>query len=256
MPTINLGRVKGDKGDAASISLGTVSTGAAGTNASVTNTGTPGAAVFNFAIPRGDKGETGNTGPQGPIGLTGPQGPQGPQGLKGDKGDTGDQGPIGLTGPTGPQGIQGIKGDTGDTGPTGPTGPQGPQGNTGPTGPTGPQGPQGIQGEIGLTGATGPQPSLTINDNTNTAITLADSMNNTVVRCAASSAVTITVPSTLADGFSCMVIQAGAGRVTFAAGSGATLNSFGNLLSTAGQHAPASLIRVGAGVYNLSGNLV
>jgi hypothetical protein len=53
-----------------------------------------------------------------------------------------------------------------------------------------------------------------------------------------------------------MVIQAGTGRVTFQQGSGATLNSFGNLLSTAGQHAPASLMRVGAGVYNLSGNLV
>ncbi|MBU6170602.1 MAG: hypothetical protein KGQ87_03795 [Verrucomicrobia bacterium] len=114
-------------------------------------------------------------------------------------------------------------------------------------------GPQGIQGVVG---PPGPQPSLTINDNANTAITLADSMNNTVVRCTSSTAVTITVPSTLAAGFSCMVIQAGTGRVTFAAGSGATLNSFGNLLSTAGQHAPASIMRVGNGIYNLSGNLI
>ena len=241
MATINLGRVKGDKGDAASVSLGTVSTGAPGSVAAVTNTGTPDAAVLNFAIPRGDKGETGNTGPQGPIGNTGPQGSQGPQGIKGDKGDTGDQGPIGLTGPTGPQGIQGIKGDIGDTG---------------PTGPTGPQGPQGIQGNTGDVGPTGPEPTLNVTDNSATAITLADTDNNKIVRCTAATAVTVTVPSTLASGFSCMVIQAGTGQVTFAAGSSASLNSFGNLLKTAGQHAPASIIRVGAGVYNLSGNLV
>ena len=114
-------------------------------------------------------------------------------------------------------------------------------------------GPQGIQGVVG---PTGPQPSLTITDNATTSITLADAMNNQVIRCTAATAVTITVPSTLAAGFSCMVIQAGAGQVTFAAGSGTTLNSFGALLKTAGQHAPASLIRVGSGVYNLSGNLV
>jgi hypothetical protein len=118
------------------------------------------------------------------------------------------------------------------------------------TGATGPAGP------TGSTGPTGPEPSLTIADNSATAITLADTDNNRVVRCTASSAVTITVPSTLAAGFSCMIIQAGTGQVTFAQGSGATINSFGNLLRTAGQHAPASLMRVASGVYNLSGNLV
>jgi hypothetical protein len=118
---------------------------------------------------------------------------------------------------------------------------------TGATGPTGP---------TGSTGATGPEPSLTIADNAATSITLADTDNNRVIRCTASSAVTVTVPSTLAAGFSCMIIQAGTGRVTFQQDSGATINSFGNLLATAGQHAPASLMRVGAGVYNLSGNLV
>jgi hypothetical protein len=131
-----------------------------------------------------------------------------------------------------------AKGDTGAAGAAGATGPQGDTGDTGPQGPA------------------GPEPSLNIADNANTAITLADTDNNQVVRCTSSSAVTITVPSTLAAGFSCMVIQAGTGRVTFVADSGATLNSFGNLLATAGQHAPASLMRVGAGIYNLSGNLV
>ena len=66
--------LKGDKGDtgsvgpegtAATISVGTVSTGAAGTSASVVNSGTSSAAVFDFTIPRGDKGDTGATGADG-----------------------------------------------------------------------------------------------------------------------------------------------------------------------------------------------
>lgn len=105
-------------------------------------------------------------------------------------------------------------------------------------------------------GPIGPQPSLIVVDNAGTSITLSDTYNNAVVRCTASTAVAITVPSTLVAGFSCMVIQAGTGQVTFAAGSGATINSFGNLLKTAGQHAPASIIQVGSGMYNLSGNLI
>ena len=186
-------------------------------------------------------------------GDQGPIGPQGLQGIKGDKGDTGDQGAIGLTGPIGPQGMIGLTGDTGPQGVQGVIGETGPQGNVGPSGA---QGPQGVQGVIGATGPQGPQPSLTVVDNAATTITLADSDNNSVIRCTSATAVTITVPSSLAAGFSCMVIQAGAGQITITAGAGTTLNSFGNLLKTAGQHAPASLIRVGAGVYNLSGNLV
>ena len=49
--------VKGDTGDTATVSVGTVSTLPAGSNATVTNTGTPEAAVFNFGIPKGRDGE-------------------------------------------------------------------------------------------------------------------------------------------------------------------------------------------------------
>lgn len=55
-------------GTAASISVGTTTTGAAGSSASVTNSGTSGAAIFDFTIPRGDTGLTGATGPTGPMG--------------------------------------------------------------------------------------------------------------------------------------------------------------------------------------------
>jgi hypothetical protein len=168
-------------GEPTELSIGTVTTGTAGSTASASITGEPPAQTISFVIPRGDKGETGEQGPQGlkgDTGLTGPQGatgPTGPTGPKGDKGDTGLTGPTGPTGATGPQGPQGDTGLTGATGPqgeTGPAGPQGPQGEIGPTGPqglqgetgaTGPQGPQGIQGEVGpagpqgIQGETGPQ---------------------------------------------------------------------------------------------------
>lgn len=44
----------GEKGDAATVAVGTVTTGAAGTNAQVTNRGTQYDAVLDFVIPRGD----------------------------------------------------------------------------------------------------------------------------------------------------------------------------------------------------------
>jgi hypothetical protein len=56
----NLKGSKGDTGSAATVSVGSTTTGAAGTNASVTNSGTSSAAVLNFTIPRGEKGETGD----------------------------------------------------------------------------------------------------------------------------------------------------------------------------------------------------
>ena len=48
--------LKGDKGDAATIAVGTVTTGAEGTNAEVENVGDEHDAKFNFKIPRGNTG--------------------------------------------------------------------------------------------------------------------------------------------------------------------------------------------------------
>lgn len=53
------------QGIAATIEVGTVTTGAAGTNASVTNVGTEQRAVLNFVIPRGDTGASGEEGSAG-----------------------------------------------------------------------------------------------------------------------------------------------------------------------------------------------
>ena len=113
----------------ATIEIGEVTTGDAGTKAQVKNSGSKKNAKLDFTIPKGDKGDIG------------PQGPQGPQGITGATGETGPQGPQGIQGPQGPQGIQGPQGATGETGPQGPQGIQGPQG---------PQGEKGERGDSGL----------------------------------------------------------------------------------------------------------
>lgn len=79
----------GPAGQAATITLGSTTTGAPGTQAQVTNTGTENAAIFNFTIPQGAQGAKGDTGPQGVQGEQGPQGEPGPQGVQGEQGLTG-----------------------------------------------------------------------------------------------------------------------------------------------------------------------
>lgn len=56
---VNIKGAKGDTGTAASITIGTVKTGAAGSNASVTNSGTASNVVLNFTLPRGKDGADG-----------------------------------------------------------------------------------------------------------------------------------------------------------------------------------------------------
>lgn len=156
----------GVQGPAGTVTVGTTTTGAPGTEAQVTNVGTPQAAILNFVIPQGPQGLP------GPAGAQGPQGIQGIQGATGATGATGPQGPVGATGAQGPAGAAAtITVGTTTTGEPGTDAqvtnvgtpqaailnfviPQGPQGLTGPAGA---QGPQGIQGIQGATGATGPQ---------------------------------------------------------------------------------------------------
>lgn len=184
---------QGATGAAATIKVGTVSTGNPGTNATVVNAGTANAAVFNFTIPRG---ATGATGPQGPAGATGPQGPAGAKGATGDRGPAGANGTsaawhsgtlvTGTSTSAVTVAVSGskagdmylntstsnvykataanswvyvcnIKGATGATGAKGATGNAGPQGIQGPQGVQGPAGPAGAKGATGATGPAGPQ---------------------------------------------------------------------------------------------------
>lgn len=69
-----------------SVEVGTTTTLPAGSDAVVTNSGTPSHLILDFGIPKGDKGDTGPQGPKGDKGDTGPQGPKGdkgPQGIPG-----------------------------------------------------------------------------------------------------------------------------------------------------------------------------
>jgi hypothetical protein len=90
-----------DIAEEGSVDVGTTTTLAAGSNASVANAGTASNAILNFSIPRGPTGLTGSQGPTGPTGPTGPAGSQGP---------TGPIGLTGLTGATGAAGTDGVDG--------------------------------------------------------------------------------------------------------------------------------------------------
>jgi hypothetical protein len=70
-----------------------------------------------------------------------------------------------------------------------------------------------------------------------------------------SAAITITVDNVLAVGEQVDFLQNNASQITFAAGSGVTLNSKDSNLKTAAQYSPASVKCISSGVYVLVGDL-
>lgn len=70
--------ITGDIGPANSLTIGSVTTGAAGSSASAEITGSPPSQTLNLTIPRGNQGVQGIQGPQGEQGIQGIQGPPGP----------------------------------------------------------------------------------------------------------------------------------------------------------------------------------
>jgi len=93
-----------------------------------------------------------------------------------------------------------------------------------------------------------------INSQTGTTYTLLASDNGKVITLTNAGSITVTVPAGLAVGFSAQIIQGGAGTVTFSA-SGTTVNSFGSLVTTAGQYAAVSIVAPAADTFILAGNL-
>jgi hypothetical protein len=69
------------------------------------------------------------------------------------------------------------------------------------------------------------------------------------------SAVTVTIANVLTTGQRIDFLQDGTGQITFAAGSGVTLQSKGSKLKTAAQESAASIICVASGQYRLIGDL-
>ena len=103
----------GKDGVAATIAVGTVSTGAAGSAAEVVNRGTSNAAVFDFKIPQGEPGKDGSPGKEGSPGKDGVDGITPTIGDNGNwyigSTDTGkpSRGVAGATGAAGPAGKDG-----------------------------------------------------------------------------------------------------------------------------------------------------
>ena len=112
----------GGSGSTVSVAVGKTTTGAAGTDASVTNSGTASALVLDFTIPQGT---TGSQGPKGNPFTYADFTEEQLATLKGPKGDKGDTGSVGPQGPVGEKGPQGDPGATGATGPAGAPGKDG-----------------------------------------------------------------------------------------------------------------------------------
>jgi hypothetical protein len=93
-----------------------------------------------------------------------------------------------------------------------------------------------------------------VNTQSGTSYTLTATDNGGVVAFTSGSAVALTVPSNLGAGFSCSVVQYGAGQITVSAGSGATLRLRASANKTVGQYAIASLLSVVANEYILVGD--
>ncbi|MEK9909115.1 MAG: hypothetical protein VW498_02005 [Candidatus Thalassarchaeaceae archaeon] len=122
----------------------------------------------------------------------------------------------------------------------------------------------------GTSGGSVQNSGVTIDDNDNmyghgsasnaqsgTTYTLTASDNGKIVTLSNASAITLTLPETstetLAVGFSCMIIQRGAGQVTVVVEGSDTLESSGSKTKLTGQHSSAFVTKITAGSPNTWG---
>ena len=96
--------------------------------------------------------------------------------------------------------------------------------------------------------------SATMNAQTGTTYTLAATDNGKVITLDNGSAITVTIPAGLVDGFNCLLVQKGAGKVTVTKAGGGSLNNRSSQTKTAGQHAIVTIVHIGSEVYILSGD--
>ena len=86
---------------------------------------------------------------------------------------------------------------------------------------------------------------------TTTSRTLSDSDNGKVIVCTNVSTITVTIPNSLTAGFSCKLVQGGAGLVKVIAASGTTLSLIGGKNFTSNQYQVVDLINYGTELYVL-----
>jgi len=213
----------GDAGEAATVEVGSTTTGPAGSAASVTNSGTSGAAVLDFVIPRGE------------------QGIQGIQGIQGDPGLQGNAATVAVGSTT--TGAAGTNANVTNSG----------TGSAAVLNFTIPRGEQGIQGIQG----PAPDYSVVLNAQTGTAYTLAASDIRKLVTLNNAGAIVLTVPTDAAVtwpvGEAVSIQQTGAGQVTVAPASGVTVNTTGTKLRV--QWSAATLLKTAANTWTLIGDV-
>jgi hypothetical protein len=117
----------------------------------------------------------------------------------------------------------------------------------------------------GGTGATTAPTALTnlgaapinanLNDQTGTAYTLTSLDNGKVVTLNNASAITLTVPTGLAAGFNCMIVQKGAGLVTIVASGGATVTNRSGFTKTGGQNAIVTILSIASNYFITGGDM-
>lgn len=86
---------------------------------------------------------------------------------------------------------------------------------------------------------------------TGTSRTLSDSDNGKVIVCTNASTITVTIPNSLTAGFSCKLVQGGAGLVKVTAAAGTTLSLIGGKNFTSNQYQVVDLINYGTELYVL-----
>lgn len=79
--------------------------------------------------------------------------------------------------------------------------------------------------------------------------------NSEVIQSNAASGITVTIPSGLPAGFNCMVLQYGAGQITFSPAAGVTLINRNAYNKTIGQYALATVLHIGSNIVIISGEL-
>lgn len=111
-----------------------------------------------------------------------------------------------------------------------------------------------VEAIVTTPGPPGPMGSLlgvVLVADTTRSLTQAD--DGYVLYCTAGTAITITTAAGIAAGFSCMIVQAGAGQITVAQGAGTTLSAYEAMLKSAGQYATLTLFTPVADTFILAG---
>ncbi len=89
---------------------------------------------------------------------------------------------------------------------------------------------------------------------TGTSLSISASHRGRLLSTTSTGAVTVTLPASLGAGFPVTVVQKGAGQITFAAGSGTTLNNRQSQTKAAGQYAICTIVSDAADSWILAGD--